>query len=111
MEDTQKAAFPTSFAQTVDRVPLHYRAFQKFQSIAQQWQQQMQEMEFPILICGGDYPAVKLAAIWLRIKAALNETPNPFAQAIRTEAASSIPREMDADWFEPCIPKLEARRG
>ena len=75
-----------------DQVPLRYRAYQKkeeFLSVAQQWQQQMQEMEFPLPIRDKDRPTVKAAAAWLRIKAALNKTPNPFAQALLTEAARS----------------------
>ena len=98
MEDTQEAAFPTSFASTLDRVPPAYQRYQneeEFQNIAQQWQQQMQEMEFPIPICDGRNPLFQGAAVLIRLEAAVNETPNPFAQAILTEATSSIAKAIE----------------
>jgi len=98
MEDTQKAAFPTSFASTLDRVLPDYRGYQKeeeFRSIAQQWQQQMQEMEFPIPIRDGSNPRFHRSAVLNRLEAAVTETPNPFAQAMLTEAASSVAKAIE----------------
>ena len=87
----QKAVFLASFASTLDRVPPDYRGYQneeEFRSIAQQWQQQMQGMEFAP-ISDSDPPFVKAAVVWYRLKAAIIKMPNPFAQAMLTKAASS----------------------
>jgi len=108
--DTPVTPSPTSFTSSFDRVPQEYRAYQnktEFRRIAQKWQQQMQLKDFSTHRLDDDeILVVRRVAVLARLRAALTEMPNPFAQAIRTEILSSTDKILERNYG--CISKLAA---
>jgi hypothetical protein len=107
-QDSPIAVLPSSFMSMLDLVPLEYRGYDnemEFRSIAQKWQEQLQTKDFSAHPLGdGELPIVREVAALVRVKAALAEMPNPFAEAIRTEALHSSAKVVERS--EPYISKL-----
>jgi len=84
------ASPPISLTSILDLVPLQYHGYEipgEFYSTALQWQQQMQLKDFTThSLDDGENPVVRGVSVLWRFRVALNETPNPFAQATRAEA-------------------------
>jgi hypothetical protein len=106
-EDSPTACFRTSFTSMLDLVPQEYRGYQnemEFRTITLNWQKEMQPKKFSTNSLNEVLPVLRRVATLARVTAALIETPNPFAQAIRMEALSCAAKLLDLS--VRYIPKL-----
>jgi hypothetical protein len=92
-EEELRVEFRSSFASTLEQLPLDWRATQdeeEFLITAQKWHQRMQTYDFsshPLLDNSAFYETG--SAVWYRLRVGLTETPNPFAPAILVDAVGS----------------------